>query len=118
MATPTVYATPVDSPINQTMRLQIPNGLYAGDTFAVTPDNGRVFTVIVPENALPGSYIEVVVPTEGQWTSPVDANGRKTVNPSMNKATAGAALVGGVVGTLLLGPVVGILLAGGAAFAT
>jgi hypothetical protein len=36
------------------MRLQIPTGLFAGDTFIVTPDNGRVFTVIVPENAIPG----------------------------------------------------------------
>ena len=115
MATPTVTATRV---VNQAMRLQIPRGLMAGDTFVVTPDNGRVFTVIVPENAVPGSYIEVIVPDEIE-AIPLDSDG-KPLNPVMTvrKTTAGAALAGALLGTLLMGPIVGILLAGGAAYAT
>ena len=70
MAVPTVTATRI---VNQAMRLQIPRGLIAGDTFVVTPDSGRIFTVIVPENAIPGSYIEVIVPDE------VEASDRKSV---------------------------------------
>ena len=114
-STPLVHATRV---VNQAMKLQIPRGLSAGDTFIVTPDNGRVFTVIVPENAVAGSYIEVIVPDE---VEPLTVNSSSAQNDpviTVQKTTAGAALAGALVGTLLLGPIVGILLAGGAAYAT
>lgn len=115
MAVPTVTATRI---VNQAMRLQIPRGLIAGDTFVVTPDSGRIFTVIVPENAIPGSYIEVIVPDEVEASS-LDADGRP-LSPVMTvkKTTAGAALAGALIGTLFMGPILGILLAGGAAYAT
>lgn len=112
MATPIVVATRV---VNQAMRLQIPRGLVAGDTFVVTPDSGRVFTVIVPENAAPGSYIEVIVPDE---VDPVAVGPDGTPVMTVHKSTAGAALAGALLGTLLMGPIVGILLAGGAVYAT
>eukprot|EP00596_Hydrurales_sp_CCMP1899_P011284 CAMPEP_0119051252 /NCGR_PEP_ID=MMETSP1177-20130426/72929_1 /TAXON_ID=2985 /ORGANISM="Ochromonas sp, Strain CCMP1899" /LENGTH=142 /DNA_ID=CAMNT_0007030391 /DNA_START=67 /DNA_END=492 /DNA_ORIENTATION=+ len=114
MTQPTVFATRV---VNQAMRLQIPTGLFAGDTFIVTPDNGRVFTVIVPENAIPGSYIEVIVPDE---VEPVSHDEGSPPNPTIavNKTTAGAALAGGVLGTLILGPIGGVVGAMGAAYAT
>ena len=90
----------------------------AGDTFIVTPDTGRVFTVIVPENALPGSFIEVIVPDE-ITTGFVSADDNpSSVNMSVNKTRAGAALAGALIGTFLMGPIVGIIFAGGAAYAT
>lgn len=115
MSQPTVFATRV---VNQAMRLQIPRGLNAGDTFIVTPDSGRVFTVIVPDNAAPGSYIEVIVPDEVETVSS-DADGNPS-NPTItvNKTTAGAALAGAVFGTLILGPIGGVLCSAGAAYAT
>jgi hypothetical protein len=113
MSTPIVVATRVFS---QTMRLQIPRGLSAGDTFVVTPDNGRIFTVIVPEHAMPGSYIEVIVPDE--VTAESIGNDGNYIALSTTKTSAGAALAGALVGTLLLGPIGGIILAGGAFYAT
>ena len=115
MDIPTVTASRV---VSQAMRLQIPRGLMAGDTFIVTPDTGRVFTVIVPENALPGSFIEVIVPDE-ITTGFVSADDNpSSVNMSVNKTRAGAALAGALIGTFLMGPIVGIIFAGGAAYAT
>jgi hypothetical protein len=121
METQTISATPIDAAVNnQTLRVQIPVGLNAGDTLTVTlggthavDGTVKTFTVIVPENAFPGSYIEVVVPIRSPPLL-VDADRLST----LHQATAGAALVGAVVGTVFLGPLVGILLAGGAAAAT
>jgi hypothetical protein len=96
---------------SQVMRIQIPIGLSAGDSFIVTPTNGRVFTVIVPEGAPGGSFIQVIVPDEAQAVQPKDG-------VKLTKATIGAAVVGGVIGAVVLGPVCGLLLAGGAAYAT
>ena len=115
MSTPLVHATRV---LNQAMRLQIPRGLSAGDTFVVTPDNGRVFTVIVPENAVAGSYIEVIVPDEVEPVTVDSSSAQNDPVLTVHKTTAGAALAGALLGTLLMGPIVGILLAGGAAYAT
>ncbi len=102
----------VDSQIS---RIQIPLGLRPGDSFIVTPTNGRVFTVIVPEGALGGSFIEVIVPDETKLSA---TNGDKKNSLSISKATVVAAVVAGVVGAVFVGPVVGLLLAGGAAYAT
>jgi hypothetical protein len=44
---------------NQVQKIQIPCGLQPGDSFIVTPANGRIFTVIVPEGAEPGNFIQV-----------------------------------------------------------
>jgi hypothetical protein len=113
MTTPTVVATRV---VSQAMRLQIPQGLASGDTFVVTPDTGRIFTVIVPENCSAGSFIEVIVPDEVNSES-VNSEESTTVNMSETKTRAGAALAGALIGTLLLGPIAGVVLAGGAFYA-
>jgi hypothetical protein len=93
-------------------KVQIPLGLVGGDSFVVTPDNGRIFTVIVPEGALGGTFIQVIVPDDQK----TDDSQQPFVK--LSKATVGAAVLGGVVGTLLLGPICGVILAGGAAYAT
>jgi hypothetical protein len=93
-------------------KVQIPLGLVGGDSFIVTPDNGRIFTVVVPEGAQGGSFIQVIVPDD-QNTSDLQQPFVK-----LSKATVGAAVLGGVVGTLILGPICGVILAGGAAYAT
>ena len=111
MMTPEAVANVVDS---QVMKIQIPLGLKVGDSFIVTPHNGRVFTVIVPQGASGGGFIEVIVPDE------VLSNHADEQKPfvQVSKATVGAAVVAGVIGTVVLGPVIGIVLAGGAAYAT
>jgi len=43
----------------EVMKVQIPNGLYPGDSFVVTPPDGRVFTVVVPEGAVAGTFVDV-----------------------------------------------------------
>jgi hypothetical protein len=94
------------------MKIRIPRGLRTGDTFIVTQDDGRVFTVVIPEGAIPGGEIEVIVPDE------ITTAQGTTDEISLKKSTAGAALAGAVVGTLILGPIGGLVLAGGAAYAT
>eukprot|EP01038_Epipyxis_sp_PR26KG_P007508 gene7508-10230_t len=94
---------------NQNMKIQIPPGLREGDSFIVTPDDGRVFTVVVPEGVIGGSYIEVIIPDER-------AVHEKSDGITISKAAIGAAVVGGVIGAVLVGPITGLVLAGGAAY--
>lgn len=111
MDEPVVHARVVEDPVK---RIQIPPNLHPGDSFIVTPDNGAPFTVIVPEGALPGTYINVIVPIEAEA---VEEHKKSNSKIKIDKATAGAALVGGVVGVVCFGAVGGIVLAGGAAYA-
>mmetsp|Transcript_18261 Transcript_18261/g.16554 ORF Transcript_18261/g.16554 Transcript_18261/m.16554 type:complete len:152 (-) Transcript_18261:51-506(-) len=104
-------AIPVDS---QIMKVSIPSGLKPGDSFIVTPKNGRVFTVIVPEGYVAGKTIEVVVPDE--VIIPDDDSDDNHSSVSFKKATVGAAIVGGAIGLCLLGPIGGLCLGGGAAY--
>lgn len=98
----------------QIRKVQIPMGLIGGDSFIVTPENGRVFTVIVPEGEIGGNYINIVVPDEALAVEP-EEDSRKL---KVSKATVGAAVVGGIAGAIVLGPLVGLALAGAAAYAT
>ena len=97
------------------VRIRIPDGLRVGDTFVVTQDDGRVFTVVVPEGAFPGCELEVVVPETAQSSGPYPPPNEEM---HVKKSTAGAAVAGAVVGAIVLGPVGALLLAGGAAYAT
>ncbi len=112
-------ATPVPS---QEEKVLIPPGLRPGDTFIYTPKDGRSITVIVPENSPPGTYLNIVVPDEILVERSDGAEYPKfssdNNNFKINKATAGAALVGGVIGAVVFGPVGAVVLAGGAAYAT
>lgn len=106
---PTAVAQAVES---QVTNVQIPLGLNPGDSFIVTPENGRVFTVIVPEGSSGGTFIQVIVPDE------VESVHSQEKFVKVSKATLGAAVVGGVIGTLILGPIGGLIVGGGAAYAT
>ena len=116
--TATVHAQAVSG--NKIMRLEIPNGLRPGDTFLVTPPQGHVFTVIVPQGGVPGAWIEVVVPDETVPAVEANADGGNSDDAEfrMKKSTAGAALAGGLVGVLILGPLGAVIGAAGAAYAT
>lgn len=95
-----------------------------GEAFVVSPRVGTPFTVIVPEGAQPGTFIQVTVPeasriySDGENDTDVDSNSRGCTKIKIQKETAGAALVGGVIGTICLGPIGGLVLAGGAAYCT
>mmetsp|Transcript_24089 Transcript_24089/g.26360 ORF Transcript_24089/g.26360 Transcript_24089/m.26360 type:complete len:158 (+) Transcript_24089:114-587(+) len=107
-------ATVVEDPIK---RIQVPPNCKAGDSFIVT-DYGVPFTVIVPEGATPGAYLNVVVPQEATVVGADDTNTQNTRGKlKIDKAVAGAAILGVVVGTLVAGPIIGVIAAGGAAFA-
>jgi hypothetical protein len=108
-----VAATAVPVLPGNAVRVRIPTGLKPGDSFVVARDDGKTFTVIIPEGALPDGEIEVIVPVAD--TTTVHATSDEI---AIKKTTAGAALAGAVVGTLILGPIGGLLLAGGAAYAT
>jgi len=112
---------------NQEKKIMIPPGLNPGDTFIYTPENGRSITVVVPENARSGMYLNIVVPDEvlvERSDAEVPVRSRKSTsgddssNIKISKATAGAAIVGGLVGAVVFGPVGAVVLAGGAAYAT
>jgi hypothetical protein len=98
---------------SQMEKIKIPRGLRPGDSFIVTPENGRAYTVIVPENCSGGSYLEVMVPDEPTVSSSSD----KKSEVKISKAAIGAAVAGGVIGMCVLGPVSGCVLAAGAAYA-
>lgn len=119
LPTAMVHAQAVNG--NNIMRLEIPPGLRPGDTFLVTPPQGHVFTVIVPEGGGPGAWIEVVVPVEAVQAVEVNADGGAGGDDAefrMKKSTAGAAVAGGLVGLLCLGPLGAVIGAAGAAYAT
>lgn len=90
----------------QVMKVQIPSGLKVGDSFIVTPPDGRVFTVIVPEGAAAGSFIDIIVPQDAAV-----AKDPKAV--TMKKSTVGALALGGAVG-LCFGPIGALVMAGAA----
>ena len=98
--------------VDQAVKIQVPPGLRPGDSFIVTPPNGRTFTVVVPEGAEPGSFISVVIPDE---TAPATSTTGYSRN-HVSKAAVGAAVVGGVVGGLVFGTVGAVVLAGGAVY--
>lgn len=82
-------------------------GLKPGESFIVTPPNGRAFSVEVPKGSVGGDFIEISIPQESD-----------NKNVSFTKAAVGAAVVGGVVGLIVLGPIGAVVLAGGAAYCT
>eukprot|EP01034_Spumella_vulgaris_P024507 gene24507-30861_t len=115
MYQPAAIAEPVvDEPL--ATKVQIPLNLVAGDTFTVTTDEGRLLSVTVPEGAIGGSWIQVIVPSE-QFDEMMNNNEKKPFL-RITKATLGAAVVGVVVGSIVMGPVGGIVLGGACAYAT
>lgn len=100
---------------SQIEKVLIPAGLQTGDCFIYTPKNGRTFTVIVPPNSRPGTFLNIVVPDEA--VAGVD-NGNSSNHIKISKSTAGAILFGGVIGAVVLGPIGAVIFAGGAAYAT
>lgn len=108
-----VIASTVHDPVK---RIQIPPNLRVGDTFIVNPEDGPPFTVVVPEGAPPGSFINIVVPLQANiLASDGDSSNQKVVL-EIDKSVVGAAVFGAIVGTVLIGPVVGMALAGGVAY--
>jgi hypothetical protein len=101
----------VEDPVK---RIQIPSGMKPGDSFIVT-EHGTPFTVFVPEGAVPGSYVNVIVSTEAKVVDDEKSSSSKKLK--IDKSMAGAAIIGGVVGAVVFGPVTAVVLAGGAAFA-
>lgn len=104
-------AYPVDDNIT---KVQIPAGLRPGDSFVVSPPNGRSFTVIVPEGSAPGTFISIVIPNDSAAAS-ADPQSDEV---KFKRAAVGAAAAGAVVGALLLGPLGALVFGGGAAYAT
>ena len=104
-------AYPVQS---QTNKVLIPAGLQPGDTFIYTSENDREVTVVVPPNAREGMYLNIVIPDEVV----VDEGENDKASINISKATAGAAILGGIVGAVAFGPIGCVVLAGGAAYAT
>ena len=96
--------------------IQIPPNLRPGDSFIVHPDHGSPFTVIVPEGAVSGAYIKVIVPTDATVVHEAGGDGKKSDKIEVDKATAGAALAAGVVGLVVFGTIGGVVMAGGAAY--
>ncbi len=103
-------AIPVATVVEERVQtVQIPANARPGDSFIIHPPNDRPFTVIVPEGAVPGSFITVTL------TDDASVSGQSNVL-KIDKSVAGAAIIGGTVGLLLLGPVSAVVLAGGAAY--
>ena len=118
---------PIAFPVrSQSKKLLIPIGLVPGDTFIFTPENGHPISVVVPENARAGTYINIVIPDEVVVEAHSSENNQniKTYRRNdgeeikISKATAGAALVGGLLGAAVFGSIGAVVLAGGAAYAT
>mmetsp|Transcript_7785 Transcript_7785/g.15444 ORF Transcript_7785/g.15444 Transcript_7785/m.15444 type:complete len:183 (-) Transcript_7785:67-615(-) len=105
---------------NQVTKVRIPDGLGPGDSFIHTPVNGgRSITIVVPDFAKGGSFVEIIVPDECDVKKQGDGSSSSSGGDiKISKAAAGAALVGGLVGAMVLGPVGAVALAGGAAYAT
>lgn len=112
-----IEQTPIATMVGEPMKcVQIPPGLRPGDSFIVTPDDCPAFTVVVPEGASAGMFVNVIVPMDSQpaHTSPPR---QKRDYLQVDKAVVGAAIVGGIVGVCVLGTIGGVVLAGGAAYA-
>ncbi len=107
-------AAVVEEPIK---RVQVPPNMRPGDSFIVT-EYGVPFTVVVPEGAPPGTYLNVLLPSEativgGDGGSVSGEGDRRKVK--IDKGVAGAAIIGAAVGAIVLGPIAAVVLAGGAA---
>jgi hypothetical protein len=114
-----IEQTPIAAIVHEPVKcIQIPPGLRPGDSFIVTPDNCPPFTVVVPEGATPGMFVNVVVPLETRTDGSSYNNSQNNRDYlKIDKAVAGAAVVGGVVGLIAIGTVGAVVFAGGAAYA-
>ncbi|RYY87898.1 hypothetical protein EON63_03280 [archaeon] len=94
-------------------KIQIPANLRSGDSFIFQdPEVGPV-TIVIPQNAIPGGYINVIMPSK------VDEDGDTTQCERpimMDRATIGATVAGGLLGVILAGSVGCFVCAGGAAY--
>lgn len=109
-STPVVHATVVEDPIKQ---IQIPPNLRPGDSFIHHDPVSGPFTVIVPPNAVPGGFINVVVPHSIEV---VEGDAGCGPSVTIDRSTMGATVAAGVVGMLVFGPIGCVVLAGGAAY--
>jgi hypothetical protein len=111
---PIVHASVVEDPIKQ---IQIPLNVRPGDSFVYHDPHTGPFTVIVPSNASPGSFINVVVPSSVEMLDAEDDSAAGcSRSVTLDRATIGATVAAGVVGTIVFGTIGGIVLAGGAAY--
>eukprot|EP01031_Cornospumella_fuschlensis_P037640 gene37640-45726_t len=107
---PEVYATVVQDPLK---RIQIPANLRPGDSFIYQdPELGPV-TIVVPQSAVPGGFINVIMPAKVEEDVDASQCERPVV---MDRATIGATIAGGLLGVILAGSVGCFVCAGGAAY--
>jgi hypothetical protein len=129
-----MITTPVAQVVdNSVLKVKIPVGKKAGDSFVIKTSTGNEYTVIVPAGCTSGDVIDIMIPsinhsttatatTSVEYTtlsSPTSGETRQQHDLStvtVTKAAAGAGLAGLVVGTCLLGPVIGILVGVGTAY--
>lgn len=95
----------------------IPADGRVGEPMHVRMDDGRVFTVIIPENYRPGDQMAVTIPRTPADGAVITTT-TETSTFTTNQRAIGAAATGAIVGTLLVGPLVGVVVAGAAVYAT
>lgn len=123
-----INETPIAHPVTsseQVIQVQVPAGHGPGDTFICYPGgNGRPFTVIVPDGAMGGAYLEVIVPdaaeVDKKTSSAAGASAEQNENDFLRirKSTLAAGVAGGLVGAVLLGPIGAVVIGGASAYAT
>jgi hypothetical protein len=96
----------------------VPQGAVPGSNLTIQAEDGRLFSIIIPEGVRAGDLLTVdirdgdtggstVVRAEPASTGQLDTTAGSSSAGS--KAALGAAAVGAVVGTLLIGPITGIV---------
>lgn len=100
-------------------RATIPDGLRPGDHFLVHIPDSPPLTLMVPPNSKGGDFIDIGAPAEITESTPIlvepapiTVADQQTV--TLNKASTGSAILGGVVGLFCCGPIGAILCCGGA----
>jgi hypothetical protein len=98
----------------ETIETYVPAGIKPGESMNVQTEDGRIFSVVVPEGLQVGDKLRVSV-SHSSGSSQVMSHNKEY---SDSQKSIGAAAAGAVIGTLLLGPIVGVVVAGVAVYAT
>jgi hypothetical protein len=101
----------------ETIECTVPAGITSGELMNVQTQDGRIYSVQVPQGYSSGDLLRVAVTRSCSDGDSVQVMSQQH-SYSNTQQTIGVAAASAIVGTLLVGPIVGVVVAGVAVYAS